>query len=291
MSLTAIHGLGPVKIGSTVIGGVTDASVDLDTNLVGEPTSGEIYTRHQSIAGQKPGGKFTSNNIAQTLAVCASLGCSLDTYPLTIFAAKRSAGAPAAGAVHRQYVLRGGLLVPRQLTCEHQGDASLSYEAIVAYDGGNDPIVKTDNVSLPAGLTDLRYSLYTASIGGLSISDEWKSLTIDWGIEVQTQGGGSEIWDSKIWISKIEPTITLRGIEQTWFDSIPLLGAAATNATIVLRKRADGGTWAGSGDVTLTASGIVVPQQPLKASGDNPDESTLLLTVKYDGTNVPIRVS
>ena len=92
-------------------------------------------------------------------------------------------------------------------------------------------------------------------------------------------------------ISKVTPKITLRGCDLSWLGTIALLGTGVTDGTIVLRKRLDGGTFAGSGDITLTFSGIATVPSPFSASGDKEAEATLSIDVKYDGTNAPIRVS
>ena len=178
------------------------------------------------------------------------------------------------------------------------GDAVLNYDAIITYDGINDPIVINESVTLPtAPNDDERFTLGKWTIGGIVI-DQIRSMDLEFGISVQTEGADSDIWETHANISRISPSIRLRGINLNWLRSaatakIPLLGQAAihTDTTGYLRKRKDGGTFELDGNavhIKMTAAGYARIDTGMDASGDSSAECSLVLDTIYDGTNAPI---
>jgi hypothetical protein len=63
MSLTAKHGLYFAGLGSTTIGGITRQSIAVNSDVNGEPNSGEVYRRWLALYAQKIAPGFTSNSI------------------------------------------------------------------------------------------------------------------------------------------------------------------------------------------------------------------------------------
>jgi hypothetical protein len=185
----------------------------------------------------------------------------------------------------------------RTLRAAHQDDATLEAAVVTAYDGVNDPIVVTDGVTLPNVTLDLaRFTLGPVTVGGISLSGI-RSLTLDFGLRVQSEGADSEIWDTHVSVVSVEPELTLNGITPEWLKStnIPLGGKAAThaNTTIYLRKRLSGGSFVPNGTaqhIALTMAGLAWIETPLDV-GDAPGESTLRLKAYHDGTNAPIIVN
>jgi hypothetical protein len=295
--MTVKYGLYGVQIGATLIGGITGNNFMTGSEVRGEPTSDEIYARFQSLVAQKMTVDFTTLAVSSALTACGLTGVSLGTSALTFHAQKHTSGGSRAGeSSHRKYACATGLLVPTRLTCDHQGDASLSYAAtLISSDGSTTPVTITEDQTLPAGIDDdERFTL-----GDVTIEEEVltsvKSLDIDFGIEVVSEGAGSDILDTFVSIQAIQPTLRLTGIDPLWLksDAVPITGLNAThaNTSIVLRKRSDGGGFAGANDITISAAGLARIEQGFSAPGGGPATCSLVMPLVYDGTNAPITFS
>ncbi len=298
MAVTTKHGVYGVVIDSTLLGGITNLNTRTGSEVRNEPTSGEIYARFQSLVAQLPGAEFTTLNIAAALDLCALTGVDVGGLAagLNLYAQKHVEGGTRAGAAsHRKYTLKDGILVPRTLSVTHQGDATLRYEAVGIWDGSNDVITISDSQSLPGGLTDAeRFTLGPVTIESVSLA-QVRAFELDFGLEVVSEGSDSDIWDTFISIASIQPQITLRGIDMEWFKAanIPLLGKAVThtNTAIYLRKRAAGGSFVIDGTaehIKFTAAGLATIDTPFDADGNEAGETSLVVPLKYDGTNAPL---
>lgn len=300
MAVTRKHGIYGVGVGATLLGGITRQSLVTNSEVKSEASSGEIYSRFTALYAQRVAPSFTTRSIASALNVCGALGVSIAGLSggLAVYAQKHTDGGTRAGASsHRKYTMVKGILVPRTLQVDHQGDATLSYDAIVTYDGVNDPVVITDLVSLPSGLTDAeRFTLGTAAVGGVTIGQK-TGVSIDFGLTVRGEGADSDVWDTLASIETMHPTITFDGIDVEWCKAanIPLAGKAAThaNTAIYLRKRSAGGTFVTNvtaEHVKLTAAGMIVADTLFDGGAGETGKAKLTLRCDYDGTNAPIVV-
>lgn len=303
MAVTKAHTLYGVVAGATVIGGITQQNVNLGTQVRGEASSGEVYARFQSVVAQKPAATFTTLNVAAALAVSgltAKAISALSPATLLLWAQKIAEGGSRAGVTsHRSYTINDGILFPTTLTVGHQGDAVLPYGVAVTWDGTNNPVVLSESQTLTAGITDAeRFTLGPVTIESIALS-EVRELQIDFGLQVVTEGGDSDIWDTMAYIKAVQPAITLRGIDIEWFkDSggVPLAGLPIThaNTSIYLKKRAAGGTFvadATAEHVKFTANGLAHVANAFDANGDALAECDLVIPLKYDGTLVPLVVN
>ena len=292
------YGLYSVGFGSSIVGGITKQTIATETEVRGETTGGDVYSRFLSVTSQKPGGSFSTMAIAAALNQCALLGVDISglTGGFSLYAQKHAEGGTRAGSLaHRQFVFNEGLVVPRTLSVDHRGDASIDYDVVATYDGTNDPVVINDGVTLPAAATDNeRFTVGPLTIGGETI-DHVRSISLDFGVEVATEGADSEVWDRFASIVTVKPKLTVRGIDIEWLKSsvIPLSGKAAThaNTTVYLRKRDDGGTFVADATeehISLTMAGLATIDTAMDASGSDAAEASLELMLQYDGTNNPV---
>lgn len=294
------HGLYAIEFDATLLPGITQCRVETGTDVQGEATSGEVYSRWLSLYAQKAKASFSTKAIAAALDLCGLTGLDVSGLAagLKIYAQKHARASTRAGAIsHRKHTFNDGLVVPRTLSVSHRGDAELSYDVLVLYDGVNDPIVITDSVTLPAGVTDAeRFTLGPVTIGGVTLTTIQK-VDIDFGITGDPDGGDSAIWDTYCSIRKINPKITLSGFDVEWMKAanIPLTGKSTThaNTAIYLRKRADRSTFVS--DVTaehikFTAAGLAYIETPFDASADGVSNTGLVLPLKYDGVNAPLTI-
>lgn len=303
MTMNSQHGLWAVVADNdptltTVLGGISALSMKTNSEIRNEPRSNEVYPRFQSLVAQKPAGTFSTSAIAAALDLAGPTGLDIDglSNGLHFYAQKGADGGSRAGATsHRKYVMADGILIPKTLTCEHQGDAKIDYEAVITYDGANDPITVTDSASLPAGITDAeRFTLASTTIESEAL-DHLINFNLAFGIKARTEGAGSDIWDTIVTIEQIMGVLRLRGKDPTWFksDVIPLTGKAVTHAStaVYLRKRAAGASFVA--DATLehikfTFAGMAVIETLLDAQGNATGETELMMPLYYDGTNDPM---
>jgi len=295
------HGLYAIEFDDTLLPGITQCRVETGTDVQGEATSGEVYTRWQSIFAQKPKADWTTKAIASALDLCGLTGLDVSGLAtgLKIFAQKHDRASTRAGATsHRKHTFSDGLVVPRTLTVPHRGDAKLTYDLLVLYDGVNDPIILTDAVTLPAGVTDAeRFTLGPTTIESVTLTTI-QQMTITFGITGDPEGGDSSIWDTYCSIRKITPSLTLSGFDVEWLKAanIPLTGKSVThtNTAIYLRKRAAGSTFVADGTaehIKFTAAGLAYIDVPFDASDDGYATTNLTMPLKYDGTNAPLVIN
>jgi hypothetical protein len=296
--ITSYYRLGPVSIGTsaapTVIGGITDIGVAAGVEVFREPVSGEIGIRTQTVTAVKPTGSFTTMDIATALGVCGSLGLSLfvpsegsNQNLLKIYATKYdTAGTIATGAAHRLWTMRGGLLYPTRLSCSHRGNATLAYQALLASDGTNDPVVEGD-AALPDAADNTLWTLSTASIAGLGATDV-QSVEIDFGIQASSEGANSELYDSQCAIDSITPRVTLTLNDPS--GEVELDGEEETTGTVVFRDRDHNGQF-GTATLTLGFSGLVYPTDLIRAGQRGAASRAIVCDVEWDGTSTPFSIT
>lgn len=303
MAVTNAHTLYGALIDSTLIGGVTQQNIKTETEIRGEASSGEPYARYQSMVAQKPGASFTTMAIKALLDKITTLGTVVNVGAMaagvSFYAHKFAEGASReTGASHDKYNFTEGIIVPRRLSCDHQGDARLTCDMVATYDGSNDPFTKTEDVSLPAGLTDAeRFTIGKVVIEGTTY-DHIQSFELDFGIEVVTEGADSEIWDRYCCRRTISPELRLTGVDVEWLKAanIPLAGLAVTQASsrFFLRKRDEGAKFVADNvaeHIKFNLAGMAYIETPFDADSNEKGQVTLVIPVKHDGSNDPIVVN
>ena len=280
------------------IGAITQQQLRSEAEIRSEAQSGEIYRRFMSLVERKATARFGTHHLAIALAQCGVSGHVIENNGVNFFAQKFTEGStPTAGANHRKYNLQEGVMVPRTITCDHRGDAELIYECFATYDGSNSPIAETDSSSLPSAIADSeRFTIGGVTIGSISI-DHIRRIEIDFGITVLLVGADSDQYDTFCAVRGIAPSITLRGIDIEWLKAanIPWDGKTAThaNTTIYLRKR-DIDNFvidATAEHIKITGDGLCVVETIMEESGEEPAECSLILPLRYDGTNTPLIVN
>jgi len=300
MTVARKHSLYAAEIGGTLIDGITRQQVTTGAEVRGEVTSGQLYTRHQALIGANVGATFSTRNVATLLGVCGLTGVDLSSSNLKLYAAKLADGATlTAGANHRKHTLAKGLLHLGRLACDHRGDATIDLAAIAtSSDGTSDPIAVADSQSLPEGLSDgERFTLGPVTLESIAIP-QLRSVELDFGVRAAAEGADSNLYNTHCSIAEIQPVLTLRGIDLEWLKAtnIPLKGldVTHTNTTVYFRKRDDGGTFVADGTaqhIKLTMAGLATIQDVFDGSGNKAAECSLVLPLKYDGTNSPVVIN
>jgi hypothetical protein len=303
-SVSTIHGLWAVKMGSTWIGGINRTSASLNLDVRQEPTSGDVYSRFQSIYSIKPMASFATRNLVTALDNVGLSGEQITSGNTLLLYGQQQleGGSRTTGANHRIYTINEGLIVPRRLTCEHQGDAELMYEVLTTYDGTNNPITVADSQNLGTHPGDTeRFTIGEVVLTDVDANaftfDHIRKVEIDFGIQAETIGSDSDIYDTFARIVEIQPSVTITGINLHWFGSslLTILGENIRHSgtNIVFQKRAAGATFVAGATqehVGFTCAGLAHMDQILEAQGNGLHEVVLKIPLRYDGTNAPLVV-
>jgi hypothetical protein len=303
MTISRMHGIYGVKLGETVIGAVGRTALRTGSEVRQESTSGEVFARFQALYAQKPMAEFQTRQLASALGLCALTGVALtSSAPLIVYAQKHAEGGTrTSGGNHRAFVINEGLMVPRRITVEHQGDAVIDYEVLATYDGSNEPIAPAESQALP----DLSDDNERFTLGGVTLHNgssaytfpQVRRLEIGLGVAAETVGADSDIWDTSCRIAEIMPSLRASGIDSEWFKAnvCPLTGLniGHSGTKIFLRKRAAGGTFVANGTaehIKFTAAGLAIIEG-LEGSGTGLKECSLSMPLRFDGTNNPIVIN
>lgn len=201
------------------------------------------------------------------------------------------------GAEHRGLLASHGVLVPTRLVADHRGDARLTLELFPIASGGNPLVATTDTLPLPSiTIESARWTLGPITIGGIEI-ESYTQVDINFGNMVEPRGIESNPFNTMIEVRRVEPEITIRGIDLEWFSSgiIPLGGRLCTHADtrIMLRKRDPDGVGFVS-DVTaehlqFTMNGVALIEQLSGSTEDRFSESGITIYGREDtGNNNPL---
>jgi len=281
------------------IGGVFTQNIVTGTEHRNEIGDGAVYPSQAPIHNQEPRLSFSTRCVDNAIGILGIDGLAVTgENVITAYAQKHADGGTRAGATsHRSWLINEGIVVPRRLSVDHQGDAELSYDVIAIWDGTNAPIVETDGVSLPevTFADDERWALGAVTLESFALP--WlRRMEIDFGIEARVEGAEGNYWPTHVSIASIKPVLTLRGVDPTWLKAagIPGTGKAAThdNTTAYLRKRGAGASWAaGSVHLKFTFAGEAFIETAMDSSAGGPAEATLIMPMTHDGTNNPVVVT
>lgn len=288
-------------LSDTMVGGITDQNIDGNVQIDAEVTAGNDTPQHSQVTQISGRGQFVGFDVGKTLEAIGLTGACLNggavaTDPgFALYQLKlEPCGSLSAGAVHRRLVMPNGYIVPRSLSVGHRQNAQLTTEVLGIWDGTNDQILPQADIAVPTGLEDLhRYTLGEIVVGGVTVAGNL-SLEVDFGVDIQTDGGDSDAQDTNIQVISKQPmlSITTRDVSKFATGSIPLSGLRATHANsyFVLRRRLNGtaGFMTGGNHLKVTFDGLVTVTQPWRASANQRGEMSLQVKCLDDGTNYPL---
>lgn len=281
---------------------ITAHSFDLNATIEQFTPPTGVYPTHQSATRVENTKTISTEQVEDWLDTIGVGGLCIKSTSnpgCKLFEAKLDeCAAEAAGSVHRSLQIRSGFIYPKTLTVEHLGHAKLDFEAVLLYDGSNDPIVIADNVALPSlTITSSRWTLGQMTIGAVTMAD-FTRLAIDFGFQIEAKSRQSDHYDTTLEVKKSNPTIEVTTEKPTHFSlaDFPVGGKACThaNSILYLRKRLANGTAGFVSDVTaehlkFTADGVAFPMNPSQADGDKFVTNGIKLTCQQDGSgNAPI---
>ena len=299
-------------VSEAYIGSITNVDTPIETNFDFSETAGLVYSEHVTVGQQIPRVNTASFNIKQLLDSIGVLGSifeegSSSETGAAVYQARYNDLAIGTGSVHRRLRFRKAMATLGSLTCSHRGDASIDMMLHGLFDGTNNPIVPETAVALPTlpasggrwTLADttltIGNSTFTVPVGCAT------ELSLDFGIDVQSFGCDSEVYDSKLDIRSIRPSVRMTIFNLDLFQEastshIPLAGVDADHAqtTLRFRKRLNGqagfvadGT---AEHITMTLDGIFTIVNAHNATTNDVATMQIEGSLTWDGTNAPIIV-
>ena len=313
MAFTEKHSIWAVQFDKTsdvILGAITRSSFSVGAMIRSEPTSGEAYARHQAVVGRRPMASFTTLDIATALTEISALGLYVistgTVVALDLYLVPHAVGGTRqSGSINRQYNIVRAFMVPKTLRVEFGGDAALDVDIIIMHDGSaNDAVIISDTVALPSGIADaIRYTIGPVTLAGV-VYTQVRSLELDFGLNVVTEGADSDIYPVFVSIQDIRPRLTLRGLDAKWLSKtatppkIPFTGLATpahANTKFFLRKRTqDGASYvldATAEHIKFTMAGFLTVTQGFDGSSGGGVETVAVLEGKYDNSNNPVVVT
>lgn len=305
MSAYKLHTLKIHNDGSSavIIRDLLNVELPLNPELMAEVVGHLSTPDHVAYMARKPvltGSTYDIKGILDAIGV-TGLGIVSATNPGVVLALQKhdANGNPASGSVHRTFTLGDGVLVPRTLTCDHQGDYRIEFQMTPITDGTNATVTIADNAALPSVTQAAsRWTLGKIVIGGITLT-KYTNVSIDFGNNVTARGSQSLVEDTHIEQRTHDPSITISGIDPAWFASgaIPIGGAAVVNATdrIYLRKRTqDDDHFVGDATETHIAfslAGLAAIDSATRAQAVRISETSLVIRGAMDGSgNMPLVV-
>lgn len=291
----------PDGASAVLLGGITSMSEDIATEINSEETAGSPYALNTTVKSQKPSMKFTTRDLKKAIDTFGFIGLAIvgATNPgLELWKQFIENGVAKTGNHHKRTRMPNGRAVIRKITINHQDDAQADCEAMATFDGTNLPFIPSAaNQALPGTPADpQRHTLYNMTFGGVAIGGI-QSIDIDFGLTIDMIASNSDVWDTQLLLSKIQPVITINTIQTGQFlasGGVPLAGLNGTHANtkIQLRKRAIGATPfisdATAEHISITTAGILTIETAFNSQAYKRGEITYKITSRFDGTNAPL---
>jgi hypothetical protein len=303
MSLRKGYGVRITPSGGALvtIGGVTQQSMMTGSEILTQETAGTAFVSNASINAIRPRGTFTTHSVGALWTALGLRGACLAGGANPGFEMHELLYSACGALVttttpHRKLTIPNGLVIPQNIECSHQQDATMSAEVIATHDGTNDPVIIGETVAMPTGLTDThRFTLGAVSVGNISVTGIL-SVSVDFGNNATGDSADSNPFDDNVELTQILPTITIRTRDVAKFAAaatgIPLRGLKGihTNTSIVLRRRVNGtASFSTAADnIRITADCLINWDEVFNAAANARGEGTIRLTCLDDATNAPV---
>jgi hypothetical protein len=291
-----------------VLGGTRRQMIRSGIDVRQESIAGSVYAQWQSVYAGAPMADFSTVSLKRALDVVGSTGIAIAAVShtgLTCYgSATQEGGGRQAGANDVSYNMKEGLIIPRGIQINHQGDAELGLESLITFDGTNAPIVQSNADTRPAGgPDDQRYSIGRVQLGTIN-GDKFNitqisNIAVDFGINATAEGSDSDIYPTFALINDI-PSPTIRVTTSDPFlmaaaSGIPLHGKDLNSSysKICFRKRKRISTSGFEDDSTAVHIAVVplIGCAYLSDIGnyDGTGNGSVIVEIKMvsDGTNAP----
>lgn len=271
------------------IKGITSKS---EEDVRQEIASGSIFADTVYKAAATPMASFTTEDIdgsALYLPWGTCLTAVTDSGVSLYQQAQDCSGVGATG--HAKAQIKLGVMVPRTLSIDHQGNASLAWDVYSRWDGSNDPVVRTASVALPSSTATpvQRYTMEQATVANVAISGK-RNISIDFNPTVLRESADSDPYNTVVSVSDFRPRVTIRGVDPSYVTSLGIAGATCLPADTSIELRARGVARNTTSHYKLTFAGLATVETFFDGNNNSPAESNIIITCGniQAGVNSPI---
>ena len=304
MAVTKAFTLYAVDVDDVLIDQVKSMGVSTELNEILEGGDGSHFNKFAAVGEQRDLMSFSTTALKAALDKVPLSGLKITAGAVvTAFFQAFAEGSTRGGtSKHVKMIVNEGIAVPRTLTVDNNGVATLSYDVVCTYDGTNVPILVTKEQSLAGDPTvDQLHTVGPVKINGTTI-EGIQSINIDFGISLIILGGDGEGHVTYVAVQKIQPTITFVTLDLEVLESLKLGGTAQgeTDSVVFLRKIDQNGLRVADGTaehISFTITGDADDPHAMihVQSGDATDEGEATASVRiiptYDDSNDPIVIA
>lgn len=246
---------------------ITDLSFDTGITAVHDGPCSTEHPTFAAIQATKPTVDFSTHCLSTAIAKCSINGMEIDDdASLIINIGKKLPGSVfATTATSISITVNEGMLLPRALEASHNEPATLSYQALVTWDGTNAMWVIATSATLPAASTPSE--MYTT---GPAVFDShtWavKQLSIDFGIEGLHDSASGNY---RATMATMMDRAARVSIEATDLAQLPIFGQGEADAVLYFRRFEEGGNRildATETHLSLTCAVAMVHQEAVSGS-------------------------
>ena len=278
-------------LGSLTLRQVTSSNYSANAQPIAGTASGSLDVAQYYGGPGQPSAVLESEDIGSVMAISNVLtaGIPVASGTISIPWQKRAAGATfASGSNHETVSAADGLIIPTSISCQQDGNATVSLQCAFSSPTGVNPVTVNANQSLSAETFQGLFGLGPGSINSNTIS-ELLGITINPGITIEPQGANGSLFPTAIYITQRRPSMdfTFRDFADVAanFGSVFTVGTAAI---AYLRARSGTGYASNASEAHLKfsfADGIVATEQ-LAASGT--ESGTVTMRVYGESLTVAV---
>jgi len=280
-----------------LISGITNCSLDLGLQNVQLGADGAVYDTFVALMRQQPKFTFTTKMCATALATCGVNGIKIDSdtddVGMVFYFQQMSEGGTRGGASSNiSLTVNEGLLYPVSVSASHGGEAEVTYELMVGYDGTNAPIVVAIDQSLEgtASVSE-SYTLGPVNINGTNM-EGIQNANINFGINAMSLGADGSPYDTFQTIMRVVPSATFSTLDMEAINTLGIGGLkqSDTDSVFYLRKMSEGGTRVANATeehISFTVDEGKWDVQNMSAAHGSVGNANIICIPTYDSTNSP----
>ncbi len=217
----------------------TELTLEPGVSEIVQGFDGEAFSTYIVAGEVAPTIPFTSAQIKACLDAVGSTGLALSGSEIfTSYLQKVIQGGlrAAASTNHISMVINEGTLVPRSISVENNGLATISMAAVATYNGSVLPVVILDSQNYIASASGLiGWTLGPIKPNG-SAHAGVQRMTFDFGINLGVRGGDGEGFPTFVYVINTTPRITFSSTNASQIATLTALGKSQTNTLVYLRK-------------------------------------------------------
>lgn len=247
-----LHAVERSGTGPIVISQISEHSHNEGVEMLLTGSMGKLSDQFGALQRAEPIATFTTTDIKAVLDILSASGAPVyaiaSAKPIDLWYAEldETGFIKTSGATHVKISVTNGLVVPRTLPVDHQGEARITVEVhAISTDGVTNPITITTGAAAPP-TTAAPTSVWT--VGPYKIDStlyhDVQSLNVDFGINVLKLGGSGSVWPTYGGVNRPwRPIIRVDVLDVSQLDTVGETGRTAIAATTVffLRKKAADG--------------------------------------------------